>query len=182
MLLVGYAGLLGFLGLEASVRRDTSLPVRRDADDRGTTQGIVVAYGAAALLTPVVAAVPAPRLASGLGLAGLFIEAGGLLLRRSSMARLGRSYTRTIRTERAQALVDDGPYALVRHPGYLGSILVWVGFALASRSPLALALVGLLIGHAYQRRIRVEEEVLRRDIPGYDAYQKRTYRLVPFVW
>ncbi|MGH9121628.1 MAG: methyltransferase family protein, partial [Acidimicrobiales bacterium] len=85
-------------------------------------------------------------------------------------------------TGEAQPLTDDGPYHLVRHPGYAGSLLTWSGFALASRSlPVVLVVSGLL-GWAYRDRIRAEETLLSRDLPGYEDYVRQTWRLVPKVW
>ncbi len=70
----------------------------------------------------------------------------------------------------------------MRHPGYLGSILIWVGFGLTSRNPVAVAIVGSVIGDAYARRIASEERLLRRELGGYDAYMARTSRLIPHLW
>jgi protein-S-isoprenylcysteine O-methyltransferase Ste14 len=42
--------------------------------------------------------------------------------------------------------------------------------------------VGGLLGFAYHRRVAAEEALLRRDLPGYRAYSRRTKRLIPFVW
>jgi protein-S-isoprenylcysteine O-methyltransferase Ste14 len=75
-----------------------------------------------------------------------------------SMRTLGASYSRTLRTGEAQPLVDEGPYRLVRHPGYAGSLLTWSGFAMASRSLPVFVLVSGLLGWAYRDRIRAEEE------------------------
>ena len=81
-----------------------------------------------------------------------------------------------------QQVIDTGPYRLVRHPGYAGSLLIWTGFALSSRSVPVVAAVGALLGPAYRRRIAAEEQLLRRDRPSYPAYTDRTKRLIPFVW
>ena len=61
---------------------------------------------------------------------------------------------RTLRTGEAQTLTEAGPYDLVRHPGYAGSLLTWVGFAVASRSLPVVAVVAgmfavgnILFGH-----------------------------------
>ena len=82
----------------------------------------------------------------------------------------------------AQQLVETGPYRLVRHPGYAGSLLTWAGFALAWRSLPVVVLVTGLLARAYRDRIRAEEELLRRVLPGYADYARRTWRLVPYVW
>jgi protein-S-isoprenylcysteine O-methyltransferase Ste14 len=98
------------------------------------------------------------------------------------MRTLGASYSRTLRTAEAQGVVDDGPYRLIRHPGYAGSLLTWTGFALTSGSLPVVGVVTGLLGRAYRRRIAAEEALLRRDLPGYTEYSRRTKRLIPFIW
>jgi len=181
--LAGYAGVAGFLALEAATRqRGRASSLEASNEDRGTTRMILSAYAAAALLAPVLRRAPAPRLPRGAGPVGIAVEAAGLGLRAWSMRTLGDSYTRTLRAETEQVVVESGPYRMVRHPGYAGSLLVWTGFALASRSTPVVGLVGALLGTAYSRRIYAEEALLRRDLPGYAAYCDRTRRLIPFVW
>ncbi len=181
--LAGYAGVAGFFALDAATRqRGRASSLEASNEDRGTTRTIVAAYAAAALLAPVLRRAPAPRLPRGAGPAGIAFEAAGLGLRAWSMHSLGDSYTRTLRAETEQVVVESGPYRVVRHPGYAGSLLVWTGFSLASRSTPVMALVGTLLGTAYARRINAEKALLRRDLPGYAAYCDRTRRLVPYVW
>src|SRR5258708_1479204 len=55
----------------------------------------------------------------------------GLTLRVWAAQVLGRFYTRTLRTTDKQRIVQSGPYHLIRHPGYLGTILIWIGAGLA---------------------------------------------------
>lgn len=98
------------------------------------------------------------------------------------MRTLGNSYTRTLRTDEAQSLVMTGPYRWVRHPGYTGSLLTWLGYALTSRSLPALGVITTLLGRVYYQRITAEEALLARELPGYEAYREHTRKLVPFVW
>jgi protein-S-isoprenylcysteine O-methyltransferase Ste14 len=99
-----------------------------------------------------------------------------LVLRENSFA------SRVIEVEENQRVVTTGPYALVRHPMYLaiGVILAFTPLALGSvwaLLPFGLAILSLVA------RIRNEEEVLRRDLPGYREYMERTKRrLVPGIW
>jgi phosphonate transport system substrate-binding protein len=69
--------------------------------------------------------------------AGVVLAAAGLVLRAWGMRTLGEAYSRTLRTTTAQRLVTTGPYRWVRHPGYLGSVSVWVGASLAFHSWLS---------------------------------------------
>jgi protein-S-isoprenylcysteine O-methyltransferase len=181
--LASYAGIAGFLALEAVTRAPgTPSSLEASRDDQGTTGRIVAAYALAATAPLVLRRVPTPRLPPAAGPAGLVVQVAGLGLRAWSMRTLGAAYSRTLRAEQDQRVVDAGPYRFVRHPGYAGSLLTWTGFALASRSAPVLATVAALLGRAYHDRIAAEEELLRRDLPGYDAYSRRTKRLLPFVW
>ena len=98
------------------------------------------------------------------------------------MRTLGSSYSRTLRAEEEQQVVDSGPNRLIRHPGYLGSLLTWSGFGLTSGSLPVVATVGGLLGCAYRHRIAAEEDLLCRDLPGYLEYSGRTKKLIPLIW
>src|SRR4051812_6310466 len=90
---------------------------------------------------------------------GIAIGATGLGIRIWSMKVLGTSYTRSLRTSNSQTIIDRGPYRLVRHPGYVGSILVWAGSRLAVNWLIAAATAVALV-LVYVSRIRAEEAML----------------------
>ena len=98
------------------------------------------------------------------------------------MQTLSDAYSRTLKVTERQITVDRGPYKHVRHPGYLGSLLVWAGFALTSGSPTVCAWVGGLLVPAYARRMTSEEQLLERQLVGYGEYRARTKKLVPGLW
>jgi protein-S-isoprenylcysteine O-methyltransferase Ste14 len=87
-----------------------------------------------------------------------------------------------IQTDRNHKVIDTGPYAFVRHPGYIGAAGFAIGMALALGSlwaliPAALAII-ILAG-----RTLGEEAVLKAELPGYAEYMQRVrYRWVPGVW
>lgn len=83
---------------------------------------------------------------------------------------------------RAQVLVQTGLYARVRHPMYLGILVFHAGLALWLGSYASLlTLVVLLLALVF--RIRVEEQTLRKTLPGYGSYMTRVRRrLIPGVW
>jgi protein-S-isoprenylcysteine O-methyltransferase Ste14 len=179
----GYAGVLGFLVLEGSSRqRGAASSLKPSRDDRGTTRMIVAAYAAAAVGAPLIRLMRPPQLPRAVAPLGLGLEVAGLGLRAWSMRTLGGSYSRTLRVGGAQQLIDRGPYRFVRHPGYAGSLMIWTGFALTSRSLRVVEVVGGLLGVAYHRRVGAEEALLRRELRGYEAYSRRTKRLIPFIW
>lgn len=93
-----------------------------------------------------------------------------------------RFASRIVEVETGQAVIDTGPYAVVRHPMYLGAVLLYLFTPLALGSYWALIPAALLIP-VIVARILNEEAVLGRDLDGYRAYMARTrYRLIPRVW
>ncbi len=110
--------LPGVGGDDPSTGRSVSLEA--SSDDAGTTTLILNAYGAALALPVIGRVVRAGRLPNWVRPAGLVAELTGLGLRWLSMSTLKASYSRTLRNAQEDTLIDDGPYALVRHPGYLG--------------------------------------------------------------
>lgn len=87
-----------------------------------------------------------------------------------------------IQTEAGQPVIASGPYAVIRHPMYLGFALMGVFTPLALGSFIALP-AGLLIIPIIIARLLNEEKFLCRELPGYADYCERTrYRVLPFVW
>jgi len=115
-------------------------------------------------------------------LAGLVLSAASALFAAWAMWSLGRSYG--IRTDifDGHVLKTDGPYALVRHPMYLGIVLYHVGATLVLQSPLLLALTALVIAPYTAIRIAYEERALRTAFGDrYATYQREVPPLLPFV-
>ncbi|MFL5562680.1 MAG: methyltransferase family protein [Gemmatimonadaceae bacterium] len=87
-----------------------------------------------------------------------------------------------VQSERAHAVADSGPYAVVRHPFYAADPLILVGLGLWLQSYVA-ALCALVPIAIMLVRLRLEERVLRREFPGYTAYAARVrFRLLPGIW
>ncbi len=84
--------------------------------------------------------------------------------------------------ERQHRVIDSGVYGVVRHPMYAGAVPLLVGMPLWLESYAAAMLASVPIG-TLVLRILVEEQFLRRELAGYDAYTERVrYRLIPFLW
>jgi protein-S-isoprenylcysteine O-methyltransferase Ste14 len=87
-----------------------------------------------------------------------------------------------IQTDRGHRVVTAGPYRFVRHPMYVGAMLLYVASALVLGSLWALVTAGLIAG-ALVCRTALEDRTLRRELPGYEDFASRTrYRLVPGLW
>jgi protein-S-isoprenylcysteine O-methyltransferase Ste14 len=87
-----------------------------------------------------------------------------------------------LQSERAQRLIDTGPYALVRHPMYAAAMLYLFGMPLLLGSWYGLLVVPLFIAGLAPRAV-MEEQMLTRELPGYADYRARVrYRLIPGLW
>ena len=88
----------------------------------------------------------------------------------------------TVEVREGQTLISTGPYAQVRHPMYTGALIMCIGVPLALGSWWGLVALAVTMP-VLAWRILDEEQLLRRDLPGYAEYAQRVhYRLVPYVW
>ena len=89
---------------------------------------------------------------------------------------------RVVEVEKNQKVISSGLYSIVRHPMYVGVLIMYIPTPLALGSywgliPMFVIPLALII------RINNEEKVLRQELPGYNEYcQKTKYRLIPFIW
>jgi len=87
-----------------------------------------------------------------------------------------------IQEERGHQVVSTGPYRWVRHPMYVGVILLWPSTALILGSWWAV-IPGLIISMIIVVRTALEDRMLQAELPGYADYAKRVrQRLIPGVW
>jgi protein-S-isoprenylcysteine O-methyltransferase Ste14 len=87
-----------------------------------------------------------------------------------------------VQSDRGHHVVSSGPYAVIRHPGYLGMIVAAPGAALGLGSWLALV-PAFAYSALIARRVALEDRYLREHLDGYAAYADRVrFRLVPGVW
>jgi protein-S-isoprenylcysteine O-methyltransferase Ste14 len=114
---------------------------------------------------------------------GVALMIAGIALRYWSAKVLGKFYTRTLLTTSDQRIVEDGPYRLLRHPGYSGSLLVWTGAGLAAANWIVFALITLVMLVSYIYRMRTEEAMLATQFgQAYRDYIRRTRRIIPFLY
>jgi protein-S-isoprenylcysteine O-methyltransferase len=117
-----------------------------------------------------------------IGWPGLALAVAGVALRTWSNRVLGAFYTRTLKIAEGQTVVRAGPYAVVRHPGYLGMILTWIGAAMATDNGLVILGVTITIVAVYAYRIASEEKMLLASLDGYAEYRAKTWKLIPFIF
>ncbi len=182
---LAYLLIMGFFAIEVFLRQGTTARSLEATDsDKGSTRLIGVSFGVAVVLPLLLDLLQVGQIASpSVSWLGLVIMLLGLGLRIWSMRVLGAYYSRTLRVADEQVIVTQGPYRVIRHPGYLGTILVWLGAGLALANWIATVVIALLMLGVYSYRIRSEEAMLLATFGDrYRQYSRQTWKLLPFLY
>lgn len=186
-LLMGILFIPMFLaGLVMMAKNPALLKSRLNAKEKEREQSLVVKLSGLMFLVGFILAglsfrfgwLMLPRWVSIVG-AALFLMSYALY---AEVLRENTWLSRTIEVQEGQTVVSTGLYGIVRHPMYAVTLVLFLSMPLVLGSALAFA-VFLAYPFIISKRIRNEEEVLARDLPGYPEYmQKVRWRLLPFVW
>jgi protein-S-isoprenylcysteine O-methyltransferase Ste14 len=186
------AGLLQAGTTILLARFDPALLAERSQLQAGTKKWDVILASIVALLGPLAILVTAgldyrwgwsPVLPGAVHGAGLLAAlAGGALVSVAMLSNHFFASTVRIQTERGHRVIDSGPYAYLRHPGYSGALVFTFASPLILGSwwamlPAACTVAALLI------RTALEDRTLSAELPGYSAYRMRVRaRLIPGIW
>ena len=186
-LLMGILFVPMFLaGLVMMAKNPNLLRSRLDAKEKEREQSLVVKLSGLMFLVGFILAglsfrfgwLMLPKWVSIVG-AVLFLSSYALY---AEVLRENTWLSRTIEVQEGQTVVSTGLYGIVRHPMYAVTLVLFLSMPLVLGSGLAFV-VFLTYPFIIAKRIRNEEEVLARDLPGYTEYLKKVrWRLIPFVW
>lgn len=114
---------------------------------------------------------------------GLLLIIAGVFLLSWARRVIRGQFSGHVRIQEGHQLIQSGPYRLVRHPGYLGYLVIVLGIAVGFSSLLAIASMILLLLPGLIYRMRVEEKMLVEAFgKEYQQYARRTKRLLPGIW
>ena len=185
-------GILGIAGGFWLARHDPALLAERmrpmmQPDQPAADKTFMLAFGFAALIWFLAIGldirehgIRIPWGLQALGFAMLLFSSGFILwvMHENSFA----APVIRLQTERGHRVISTGPYAIVRHPMYSGTVLFFVGAPLLLGSWWGVAMSPLL-ALLFAGRIVIEERALTAGLPGYADYTAQVrYRLVPGVW
>lgn len=100
----------------------------------------------------------------------------------AEVLRENQYLSRTIEIQENQKVVDTGLYGIIRHPMYAATIFLFLSIPLILGSIQAF-LIFLIYPFLIAKRIKIEEELLERELDGYSDYKKKVkYKIIPFIW
>jgi protein-S-isoprenylcysteine O-methyltransferase Ste14 len=114
---------------------------------------------------------------------GLFIIVIGLIIRIISINTLKQYFTYSVSKDKYHEIIEKGFYKIIRHPGYLGQLLIFTGISISLSNWLSVIFmfISILIGYIY--RIKVEEKFMIEQMGDkYLNYQMRTKKLIPKIY
>jgi len=118
-----------------------------------------------------------------LRLAGTFVMVVGLAIRWVAITSLGKSFSSNVTIQDSQTIKKTGLYRFIRHPSYLGLLLVFLAVGLHSRNWIAFAIALLPTVAVLLYRIQIEESALATAFgEEYAAYSRNTKRLIPGLY
>ena len=114
---------------------------------------------------------------------GSIIALTGLIIRVASILQLKRQFTYTVTKIENHELIETGLYKIIRHPGYLGQIIIFLGISVCLSNWLSIMLMIIPVLVGYLNRINIEEKFMEEQIgQKYLDYQLRTKRLIPLIY
>jgi protein-S-isoprenylcysteine O-methyltransferase Ste14 len=114
---------------------------------------------------------------------GVAIMISGVVFRRYVISFLGKFFTATVQIHKDHQLIKAGPYRYIRHPSYLGILILALGNGIALANWISLLLCIVLPAIGIMQRIKVEEKELYYHFgEQYQNYRKSTWRIIPHIY
>lgn len=180
--------IMVLIGVLASLFQPDYNPFRRspNTEDKGTANQIIWSIYFTQLSVLVEAAYfryPESVSWTTLTTFALLLMVSGLAIRTWAVFTLGRYFTWHITTQEDQAVIKNGPYAFVRHPGYFGAFLTYAGTGIFLTAWFSFSLSLIILSFAFLRRIHHEEKILKLNLGvQYDSYCANVKRYIPGIW
>lgn len=188
MLYAPHLWILIVIGILASLFQPDYNPFKRapNTEDKGTASQIIWSIYLTQLSVLIEAAYfryPESISWSTLTTLALILMVSGLAIRSWAVFTLGRYFTWHISTQENQTIINTGPYAFVRHPGYFGAFLTYTSTALFLNAWFSFLLSVIVLLWAFLRRIHHEEKELKVNLGSqYHSYCNNVKRFIPGLW
>ena len=116
-------------------------------------------------------------------LTGILLFTFGFILRIYAIRELGPFFTFEVGLRKSHQLITNGPYSIIRHPGYLGYILISIGLYTFLGTFFGIILSFTICSLIYFKRIPIEEKILSKKFGDeFEKYKLKTKKIIPFIY
>jgi len=184
ILIIAFSTLYGLFEIFMSGRLKSKRNVSKSGD-KGSIWLLIITISIGYWLSFIMASTKMGRIYhwNTLFVTGSILALIGLIIRVSSILTLKQQFTYTVTKIEDHELIVTGLYKRIRHPGYLGQLIIFLGIStcLSNWISILLMIIPVLLG--YLNRINVEEKFMVEQMgQKYVDYQKRTKRLIPTIY
>jgi protein-S-isoprenylcysteine O-methyltransferase Ste14 len=114
---------------------------------------------------------------------GMALVLGGFVIRIHSILTLNQYFTYSVARVANHKIIETGLYKFIRHPGYLGQLIIFFGISTSISNWLSVLVMMIPVTLGYLYRINVEESFMLENLGAdYLNYQKRTKRIIPLIY
>jgi protein-S-isoprenylcysteine O-methyltransferase Ste14 len=184
ILIISFSILYGFFEIFMSRRQKNQREISTSGD-KGSVWLISISISIGFWLSFIMASTKIGRIYhwNTFFIIGSFLAIIGLIIRIKSILTLKQQFTYTVTKIENHELIEEGLYKILRHPGYLGQLIIFTGISTSLSNWLSIIfmIVPVFLGYIY--RINVEEKFMIEQMgQKYRDYQKRTKRLIPRIY
>jgi protein-S-isoprenylcysteine O-methyltransferase Ste14 len=114
---------------------------------------------------------------------GMALVVTGFVIRIHSILTLKQYFTYSVAKVANYKIIETGLYKFIRHPGYLGQLIIFTGISISISNWLSILFMLIPVTLGYLYRIKVEERFMLEQLgKNYLDYQERTKRLIPMIY
>ena len=183
-IIIAFSFLYGFFEIFMSVRQKQKRSIIKSGD-KLSVWIIFISISAGYWLSFIIGAIGIGRIYhwNTFFVIGSILIIVGLIIRISAIMTLKQQFTYTVTKIENHELIENGLYKIIRHPGYLGQLIIFLGISVSLSNWLSVIFMIVPVFCGYIYRIVVEEKFMIKQMGQlYIDYQKRTKRLIPMIY
>jgi protein-S-isoprenylcysteine O-methyltransferase Ste14 len=184
ILIVAFSILYGLFEIFMSRRQTDNRKIFK-AGDKGSIWLLTLSISMGFWLSFIIASTKIGRIShwNTFFVIGTFLVLTGLIIRVTSILKLKQQFTYTVTKIENHELIETGLYKIIRHPGYLGQLIIFLGISVCLSNWISVLLMIIPVLSGYLNRINVEERFMVEELgQKYIDYRRRTKRLIPYVY
>ena len=184
ILIIMFSILYGLFELFMSLRQIENRKIS-ESGDKGSIWILILSISMGYWLSFIMGATTIGRLHhwNTFFLIGSVVALSGLIIRVAAIIKLRQQFTYTVTKIENHELIETGLFKIIRHPGYLGQLMIFMGISVCLSNWLSVLLMMVPVLSGYIYRINVEERFMAEHLgQKYLDYRKRTKRLIPVIY